>query len=212
MTTNIGENIRNRRTELRLSQKKVADYLGITQQAYSKYENNLNSFNFETALKLGEILDISLDELGLDYRTEKPLGNLQVLPNDKVYMIPVFESVSAGFGAYACSDIKEYFPMYIDNPADAPDMLCLTVQGDSMYPKIEEGDMVAVRKQSSVDSGSVAVLLIDGEEGVVKKVNYGSDWIELISFNPMYPPRRFEGAEVQRLQVVGLVKKVIKNM
>jgi len=151
-------------------------------------------------------------DVPMEKEAEQPLGNLQVLPNDKVYMIPVFDSVSAGFGSYACSDIKEYFPMYIDNPADAPDMLCLTVQGDSMYPKIEEGDMVAVRKQSSVDSGSVAVLLIDGEEGVVKKVNYGADWIELISFNPMYPPRRFEGAEVQRLQVVGLVKKVIKNM
>ncbi len=212
MATNVGENIRKRRSELRLSQKKVADYLGITQQAYSKYENNLNSFNFETALKLGEILDISLDELGLDYRTEKPLGNLQVMPNDNVYMIPVFESVSAGFGAYACSDVTEYFPMCIDNPADAADMLCIKVKGDSMYPKIEEGDIVAVRKQSSVDSGSLAVMLIDGEEGVVKKVNYGPDWIELISINPMYPPRRFEGAEVQRLQVVGLVKKVIKNV
>lgn len=139
-------------------------------------------------------------------------GNLQVMPNDNVYMIPVFESVSAGFGAYACSDITEYFPMYIENPADAADMLCIKVKGDSMYPKIEEGDIVAVRKQSSVDSGSLAVMLIDGEEGVVKKVNYGPDWIELISINPMYPPRRFEGAEVQRLQVVGLVKKVIKNV
>lgn len=139
-------------------------------------------------------------------------GNLQVMPNDNVYMIPVFESVSAGFGAYACSDVTEYFPMYIENPADAADMLCIKVKGDSMYPKIEEGDIVAVRKQSSVDSGSLAVMLIDGEEGVVKKVNYGPDWIELISINPMYPPRRFEGAEVQRLQVVGLVKKVIKNV
>lgn len=150
--------------------------------------------------------------VAFDAEREASLGNLQVLPNDIVYMIPVFESVSAGFGAYACSDVTEYFPMYIENPADAADMLCIKVKGDSMYPKIEEGDIVAVRKQSSVDSGSLAVMLIDGEEGVVKKVNYGPDWIELISINPMYPPRRFEGAEVQRLQVVGLVKKVIKNV
>ena len=50
MTSTIGERIRKRRTELNYSQKKVADYLGISQQAYSKYENNLNSFSFETAL------------------------------------------------------------------------------------------------------------------------------------------------------------------
>ncbi len=74
MIFNIGEAIKQRRLELKLSQKAVADYLGISQQAYSKYENNLNSFNFETALKLGEILNISLDELGLDFRNQAPLS------------------------------------------------------------------------------------------------------------------------------------------
>lgn len=82
MTNTIGDNIRKRRTQLNLSQKKIADYLGITQQAYSKYEKNLNSFNFETALKLGEILEISLDELGLDYRSNKPLPKNSQSTND----------------------------------------------------------------------------------------------------------------------------------
>lgn len=76
MANSIGENIRKRRMELNYSQKHVADYLGISQQAYSKYENNLNSFNFETALKLGEILETSLDDLGLDYRTDESSSNI----------------------------------------------------------------------------------------------------------------------------------------
>ena len=74
-----------------------------------------------------------------------------------------------------------------------------------MYPKIEDGDIIVVRKQDSVDSGDIAVLLLDGDEGLVKKVNYGSDWIELVSINPEYKPRRFEGREVLRLRVVGKV-------
>ena len=49
------------------------------------------------------------------------------------------------------------------------------------------------------------VLLLDGEEGLVKKVEYGPDWIDLISINPEYAPRHFEKAEVLRLRVVGLV-------
>lgn len=209
----VGERIKEARLKKGYSQTELAELLGYkSRSSINKIEKEGRDIPRSSIVKLAKLLDVTPAYLMGWEETEQPLGNLQVLPNDKVYMIPVFDSVSAGFGAYACSDIKEYFPMYIDNPADAPDMLCLTVQGDSMYPKIEEGDMVAVRKQSSVDSGSVAVMLIDGEEGVVKKVNYGPDWIELISFNPMYPPRRFEGAEVQRLQVVGLVKKVIKNM
>ncbi len=143
---------------------------------------------------------------------KKDEQNIEVVPENNIYMIPVYESVSAGFGAYACSDVIEYTPLVINNPADASDMLCIKVDGDSMYPKIENGDTIVVRKQSSVDNGQIAVILIDNEEGVVKKISYGNDWIELISINPMYPPRRFEGPEIQRINIVGLVKQIIKNI
>lgn len=139
-------------------------------------------------------------------------SNIQSLDQSKVYNIPVFESVSAGFGAYASDYIVDYIPIYIKNPADAKDMLCIKVKGDSMYPKIEDGDIVVVRKQSSVDSGSIAVVLIDNEEGLVKKVVYNENLIELISINPEYAPKRFEGKDVLRVSVVGLVKQIIKEV
>ena len=74
-----------------------------------------------------------------------------------------------------------------------------------MYPKIEDGDIVIVRKMSSVDSGDIAVVLLDGEEGLVKKVEYGADWIKLISINPEYPVKQFNGEDVLRIMVVGKV-------
>lgn len=142
----------------------------------------------------------------------EPSNISAVIPSDKIYKIPVFASVSAGFGAYAAEDVVDILPMVIDNPYDVPDMIGIQVKGDSMYPKIENGDIIVVRKQESVDSGDVAVLLLDGNEGLVKKVVYGDDWIELHSFNPEYQTRRFEGAEVQRLRVVGKVLKVVKAL
>jgi repressor LexA len=81
-----------------------------------------------------------------------------------------------------------------------------------MAPKIENGDKILIRLQDSVDSGQIGVVLIDGEEAVVKKINYDTDYIELISFNPYYPPRRFEGSDVQRIRVVGLVREVNKKL
>ncbi len=127
------------------------------------------------------------------------------IDSGSIYRIPVFESVSAGFGAYASDEILDYIPVVIKNPYDVEDTLAIKVKGDSMYPKIEDGDIIIVRKQTSVDSGSIAVLLLDGEEGLVKKVVYGANWIELHSINPEYKTKRFEGREVMRLQVVGLV-------
>lgn len=81
-----------------------------------------------------------------------------------------------------------------------------------MYPKFEEGDLVLVRCQSSVDSGSYAVVLIDDEEGVIKKIVYGPNFIELHSINLMYPVRRFENENVLRIWVFGLVRSIKRKL
>ena len=81
-----------------------------------------------------------------------------------------------------------------------------------MSPLIDDGCDILIKKQESVDSGQIGVVLIDDEDAVVKKINYDKDWIELVSINPYYPPRRFEGADIQRVRVVGLVKKVSKEL
>lgn len=138
-------------------------------------------------------------------------GNTIVLPNKKIRMIPLYESVSAGFGALANDMIIDYVPLFIASDIEANETLCIKVTGNSMYPKIEDGDIVQVQRVDSVDSGKIAAILLDGEEGLVKRVVYGDDWIELQSINPEYPPKRFEGADVQRISVVGLVKKIIKD-
>ena len=158
--------------------------------------------------KLASITNTDVRYL-MGWEDDKP--NAAPLAENKIYQIPVFSSVSAGFGAYACSDIISYMPLFIEHEADVPDMLCIKVTGDSMYPKIEDGDIVIVRKQDSVDSGSIAVVLVDNEEGYVKKVLYDEETIELHSINPEYAPKIFKGAEVLRVRVVGLVKQIIKN-
>lgn len=64
-----------------------------------------------------------------------------------------------------------------------------------MYPIFIEGDLVLVQCQPSVDSGNYAVVVIDDCDGVIKKIVYSDNFIELHSINPMYPIRRFEGAD-----------------
>jgi repressor LexA len=147
----------------------------------------------------------------MGWEDDKP--NAEILSaGENIYKIPLFNSVSAGFGAYACSDIVDYIPLYINNPVDVPEMLCIKVEGNSMYPKIEDGDIIVVRKQDSVDSGSIAVVLVDGEEGFVKRVVYDNETIELQSINPEYEPKIFKGRDVLRVRVVGLVRQIIKTL
>ena len=136
----------------------------------------------------------------------------ETLDSKKIRLIPVFESVSAGFGARADERVIDYLPLFIEHDYDAENTLAIKVKGDSMYPKIEDGDIVAVRKQSDFENGNIVVILVDNDEVLVKKIYQDRDKIRLVSINPEYPDKIFKGEEIYRLRVVGVVKQIIKNV
>lgn len=206
----FSDNLKSVREKSGISQAALAKVLNVSQGTIGNWETGKRTPDAEMLKTISKYFRITVDEL---IGNDREISNIRdVIPQDKVHMIPVYATVSAGFGAYAEDNIIDHLPMIIDNPYDVADTIGIRVKSDSMYPKIEDGDIIIVRKQESVDSGSVAVLLLDGEEGLVKKVEYGKDWIELHSFNPEYKTRRFEGADVLRLRVVGKVLKVVKSI
>ncbi len=188
----------------------VARELGLSSGSVTSWKKGKVPHH-NTLLRIGEYFGVSVDFL-LGSSVNSKNDRLYLLDKENIYMIPLFESVSAGLGTYPEEYATDYIPCYIGNPTEARKTICIKVNGDSMFPKIEEGDTIQVHLQSSVDSGAVAVVLIDGEEAVVKKVIYGTNFIELHSFNPMYPVRRFEDKEMLRVRIEGLVKKIIKDI
>lgn len=207
MANNIGENIRKRRMELKYSQKTVADYLGISQQAYSKYENNLNSFNFETALKLGEILETSLDDLGLDYRTNKATVNNTaadinikgILPLPEMRKVPLL-------GAIACGEpIFKEENEWISLPTDIKADFCLRCEGDSMInARIFNGDIVFIKACEEVENGEIAAVSVDNEVAL-KRVYYYKDKNKLVlnPENPSYEPFIYTNEELNDIRILG---------
>lgn len=83
----------------------------------------------------------------------------------------------------------------------------LKIKGDSMSPRILEGDIVIVRKQPMVESGQLAVVAINGDTATCKKVLWDEQGgMFLVSLNSAYPPRYFSSADVQnRITILGLV-------
>ena len=203
----LGERIKFFRERKGLGQTELASLVNISKQSLYKYENNI-------------ITNIPSDKIEmiakkLDTTPAILMGwesNVSPLPSDKILMRPLYNSVAAGIGAVADNTILTYIPTFISNSMEKDMYIWVNVQGDSMSPLIDDGSKILIKKQESVDSGQIAVVLIDGEEAVVKKIQYGKDWIELISVNPYYPPRRFEGSEVLRVRVVGLVKQIMKEL
>lgn len=211
----LPEKIKEARKKAGLSQKDLAQKLDMNLRTYGSYERGERDVSTAILLKICKTLNISSDYLLGRSESEEPEpidSNATLLPQDNVHMIPIYESVSAGFGAYANDFIVGYMPLYIVNEEEARNTMCIVVSGDSMYPKIENGDKIQVLRQDWAEDGQVVVALIDGENGVVKKIKYSDDKIILVSFNPEYQPREFIGAERERIRILGIVKTVIKAL
>ena len=198
----------------------LCEQFGLHRSYINNIERGKATMPDERIHKIARILNTTYEYLTDQTDDPKPknkktpeiTSNADIISTGKnIYMIPLFENVSAGFGAYADDHITDYIPMYFTTPAEASESIFITVRGDSMYPKIENGDSVLIHKQTSVDSGTIAVVLLDEEDALVKKITYGNEWIELQSINPMYPPMRFEGADVLRIKVLGAVKMILKR-
>lgn len=187
--------------------------LGLSKTAFSKWDEN-SVPRQATLYKIADYFGITVEQLLAEPEepARTPDDRLSLMEQRNVHMVPVYENAAAGFGALAIDNVVDYMPLYISSPSEAAETICIKVRGDSMYPTIDNGDIIQVRKQTSVDNGAVAVVLLDGDNALVKKVIYGRDWIELHSFNPMYKTMRFNGRDVERVRVVGLVKKVIKEI
>ncbi len=192
----------------------VVHILGIAGGSVTKWKNGAVPRDV-TLQRIADYFNVTVDYLlG---KTDTPTthteirGNAIILDPAKTRMVPVYESVSAGFGTLAQDLIIEYMPLYIHSDLEARDTICIKVKGDSMSPDIEDGDIIQVCKTAEVENGDVAVVLVDGEEALVKKFYYGTSSIELHSINPAYSPIRFERADVARVQVMGVVKNTIKD-
>lgn len=198
--------------EKNISPNKACADLGLSTATSTKWKNGAQPRD-TTLRKIADYFGVTVEYL-IGKETEKPIRSDEAIELDRqnIRWVPVFESVSAGFGAYASSDIQDYMPVYFSNLSEAEDTICIKVKGDSMHPKIEDGDIIQVHKQDTVDSGSIAVVMVDGDDGLVKKLIYGHDWIELHSINPMYAPMRFEPSDMDRIRVVGLVTQVTKGI
>lgn len=124
------------------------------------------------------------------------------------YYVPVLGYVRAGIPLDAIEEILDYEEISEDM-ARQGEHFGLRIKGDSMEPRMKEGDVVIVRRQESVDNGDVAVVLVNGNDATIKKFYKSAAGVSLISFNPNYAPFTFSPKEVEDLPV-RVIGKVVE--
>lgn len=185
------------------SQQDVANLIGVGRTTYLKYENGDN----KPTRKINELA--RLFQVSTDYL----LGNADSpVPAPKVthytYRIPVLGRVVAGIPIEAIEEIIDWeeIPQKL---AASGKFFALRVCGHSMEPRILEGDVVIVRQQEDVDSGDIAIVLVNGDEATVKRVKKQEEGITLIATNTsVYEPHFYSNQEIRDLPVRILGKVV----
>lgn len=207
------EIIRKLRKEHRLTQEELAVRVGYTDRsAIAKIEAGKVDLPQTKIALFAKALGVSPAALmGIDEKPQPATAPAAMVS------FPVIGRVAAGYDGQA---LEEYTGAQESIPAEdlhgrpATDFMVLRVNGSSMYPLLLDGDRILVERTTSVDSGSLAVILYGGEEATVKRVRYvyGEDWLELIPQNPEYPPKRIEGPDLEECRVLGRVLKLIRTL
>lgn len=177
-----------RRRELGLTQKEVADAVGVAEATVSRWESGeIANMRRDRIAALAKVLNCSADFIMNGEENETTSAPTSLVPPGFQPM-PEMSSVPR-VGRIACGTpilAEENIEALDSVPAKWRADFTLLCEGDSMEPKIKDGDLVAIRTQESVENGEVAAVRIDCE-ATLKRVFLFPDHIELRAENPSFP-------------------------
>lgn len=194
----------NRLKELRIKnnelQEDVGKIIGKSGRAVGNYETGKRKMSPEIVLKLAEHFNVTTDYLlGKDVD-----NNVFPMPENAV-PIPVVGKISAGLPILATENISryEFAPSSLINKNFT--YFYLTVTGDSMNRKFNDGDIVLVQQQNDLENDEIGVFLIDNE-ATVKRYKKEDDRIVLypMSTNPEHDPQIYNPKETN-VKIIGKV-------
>ena len=122
--------------------------------------------------------------------------------------IPVLGRVAAGIPIEAIEEVLDWEEIP-NTMAQRGEFFGLRIKGDSMSPHIMNGDTVIVRQQSDAETDDIVIAIVNGNDGVCKKLKKTSSGVMLISLNPAYEPIVFTDGEVDEIPV-RIIGKVVE--
>lgn len=188
--------IKDLRNKNGLTQAQLARLCGVHQTAVSQWEKGRTDPDKESLKILSEVFGVPVDTI------------MGLSSGDNKVIIPVLGYVRAGVPIEAVEEILDYEEISPQLAATG-EFFALKIRGNSMEPRICENDVVIVRKQSDVDSGDVAVVLVNSMDATVKKVVKKGTSLSLVPFNTNYDVMIYTAEEVSRLPV-SIIGKVVE--
>lgn len=202
----IADNIKRLRIEHGLSQAEFGKIAGVSDKAVSTWESGVKTPRMgaieKIAAHFGILKSTILDDIPL------PTNAIPVGPGPQ---IPVLGSVRCGQPMYAEGNIDGYVP-YLGNSGEV--YFALRAVGDSMNAAgINDGDLVIVRQQDSVDPNTIAVICVNGDEATLKRFRQEGNTVFLMpqSTNPEHQVQVYDITRIP-VHIIGRVMEIRKQL
>ena len=198
------EKLKARRKELKMTQKDIADQLGVSYQAYSAWERGVKQPSREKVQQLEQILNVpkgffteveivrlynTLSDEGKNNALSYVRGLVQkekckniVSMSEKLYEYHVYEQMSAGIGSSVYND-QNYDTVYFDE--ELAHDFASWISGDSMEPKYQNGSVALIRETGFDYDGAVYAVVCNSQT-YIKRVYREEYGLRLVSINPNY--------------------------
>ena len=195
----IKDRIVSLRNEKNITQSQLAEELNISPSAIGVYEQGRRKPSYELLEEICDYFNVDMDYLmgrsdiknryqaGLKYDWEDKKqedSNIDMnTVNTDYIMIPLYESISAGYGA-SNSEFIEMIPVF-GLKKNGTTYFAVKVEGDSMEPKIPNGSTIIIKKDIQIESGEIGAFNLN-DENFVKQKKLVKDKLILHSFNLAY--------------------------
>ena len=198
------DKLKQKREELGLEQQELAELIGVSKQAYFKWEKGLSKPTKANIAKLEKVLKVpegylSEDEISSLYKQltepnqEKAITYVRdLVSSQKVISISekrseyrVYEKLSAGIGASVYGDL-DYDVVYYNE--ELPHDFASWVDGNSMEPTYHNGEVALIRETGFDYDGAVYAVVWDSQT-YIKKVYREEEGLRLVSINKDYPDK-----------------------
>ena len=182
---------------------------GVGPKTVAHWEQNKPKAPRDKLVLIAKELNLPIEELVGEQgiASALPLNAIPYTPPRN--MVPVLGSVRCGEGGLA---IEEKIGMESADVNNPDEYFYLNAEGDSMEPCIMEGDKVLVHRQEDVDSGDLAVVIVNGEEGTLKRVLKKQNMVILEPLNRAHETRYFVGEEINELRICGKAVEIKRKL
>lgn len=197
------ENLKFYLTKKQSSQLDLANYLNVSNTTVNNWVKGYSMPRMDKVDRICQFFMITRADL-LENKSQEESPTRHA----KGVRIPVLGRVAAGIPIEAITDVDDWEEIP-ESMAKTGEYFALRITGNSMEPRMLDGDVVIVKRQSDVDNGDVAVVLVNGNDATVKQITKSETGLTLIGWNlAVYTPRTYNKEECRELPVSILGKVV----